>query len=106
MTIEQYLNEYLDRGSNIPGTTIQVFEKTIPGKGTVTVEYSPETDKADVIHLTQKRQNDFYEASSVKDLKDVVEFCLGPLVSDKDWEAVKKPVHSIDSDDYDDIYTD
>lgn len=99
MTIIECLNEFLIKENNIPGTTIAVYSKSIEGKGRVTVEYDNDGDKATIIHESQSRRNDFYEAESGKDLKDILEFCLGPLVSERQWNS-----HSQQDDvfDYDD----
>ena len=91
MTIKEYLKECLSKRGNVPGSSIEIWEMVVQGKGKVTVEYSPETDKADIIHETYSRRNDFYEAVTGKELKDVVEFCLGPVVSDSQWNQSKEP---------------
>jgi hypothetical protein len=90
MTIKEYLKEYLSKGDNVPGTSIEVWYMAVQGKGKLTVEYSPETDKADIIHETHNRRCDFYEAANGKELKDIVEYCLGPVVSDRQWDQVKE----------------
>jgi hypothetical protein len=84
MQMRQYLNEYLNRRDNIPNTSIEVYHYKTP-QSEIAVEYSPETDKADIIHITRDRRTDYYEASNAKELKDTIEFCLGPLVSDIQW---------------------
>jgi len=91
MTIKEYLKEYLSKCSNIPESSIEVWEIAIQGKGKVIVEYSPETDSADIIHEGHNRRSDFYEARNGKELKDIIEYCLGPVVSDHQWEQVKEP---------------
>ena len=88
--MRQYLNEYLQRGDNIPGaTSIEVYNYKTP-ENEVTVEYSPETDKADIIHTGRNRRIDYYEAANVHELKQTLEFCLGPLVSDNQWNQATK----------------
>jgi hypothetical protein len=87
MTINQYLTEYLVKDGSITGTTIEVYNYTVHGKGSVTVEYDNAQDRANIIHVTNTGRNDFYEADSCKDLKDILEFCLGPLVSDSQWKS-------------------
>jgi hypothetical protein len=91
MTIKEYLKEYLSKTSTIPGSSIEVWEVAVAGRGKITVEYSPETDSADIIHESHNRRNDFYEARNSKELKDIIEFCLGPVVSDNQWNQVKVP---------------
>lgn len=89
MTIKEYLKEYLSKGENVPNTSIEVWSMAVQGKGKITVEYSPETDKADIIHEGHNRRNDFYEANNSKELKDVIEFCLGPVVSESQWRQIE-----------------
>ena len=89
MTIKEYLKEYLSKGDNVPGTSIEVWNMAVQGKGKVVVEYSPETDHADIIHETHVRRSDFYEATNGKELKDIIEYCLGPVVSDSQWNQAK-----------------
>ena len=85
MTIKEYLKEYLSKGDNVPGTSIEVWGLAVQGKGKLIVEYSPETDKADIIHENFNRRSDFYEAVNAKELKDIVEYCMGPVISDSQW---------------------
>jgi len=87
MEMYKYLNEYLNRGENISGTSIEVYYYKTP-QDEVTVEYSPETDKADIIHTNRNRRIDYYEAANVQELKQTLEYCLGPLVSDVQWNQV------------------
>jgi|688.fasta_scaffold02170_47 hypothetical protein len=87
MTINQYLTEYLIKDNSITGTAIEVYNYTVHGRGSVTVEYDGVHDRANIIHVTNNGRNDFYEADNCKDLKDVLEFCLGPLVSDSQWKS-------------------
>ena len=96
MTIKEYLKEYLSKGDNVPGTSIEVWNLAVQGKGRLIVEYSPETDKADIIHETHNRRSDFYEAVNAKELKDIVEYCMGPVVSDSQWNLSKSSAHSED----------
>ena len=89
MTIKEYLKEYLSKYDNVPGTSIEVWGTAVQGKGKITVEYSPETESVDIIHETHDRRTDFYDAVNSKELKDIVEYCLGPVVSDSQWGVVK-----------------
>jgi hypothetical protein len=98
MTIKEYLKEYLSKINNVPGTSIEVWEAAVPGKGKIIVEYSPETDSADIIHEKHSRGSDFYDARNGRELKDIVEYCLGPVVSESQWNQVK--VTEIYSGDY------
>lgn len=91
MTIKEYLKEYLSKHDNVPGTSIEVWKAAVQGRGQIIVEYSPETDSADIIHETHNRRSDFYEALNGRELKDVVEYCLGPVVTDSQWEQIKEP---------------
>jgi hypothetical protein len=90
MQMRQYLNEYLNKGDNILGTSIEVYHYKTP-QDEITVEYSPETDKADIIHINRDRRTDYYEAATAKELKETLEFCLGPLVSDVQWSQAVDP---------------
>jgi hypothetical protein len=91
MTIKEYLKEYLSKGNNIPGSSIEIWDVAVLGRGKIIVEYSPETDSADIIHEGPNRRSDFYEANNAKELESIVTFCLGPVVSDKQWNQVKEP---------------
>jgi hypothetical protein len=90
MTIKEYLKEHLSKVNNVPGTSIEVWDVAVSGKGRVIVEYSPETDSADIIHEKHSRGSDFYDARNGKELKDIVEFCLGPVISDSQWSGIKE----------------
>lgn len=90
MTIKEYLKEYLSKSGNVPESSIEIWELEVQSKGKITVEYSPETDKADIIHENYNRRSDFYEAISGKELKEIVEYCLGPVVSDQQWNQLKE----------------
>jgi len=104
MTIKEYLREYLSKIGNVSGTSIEIWEIAVLGKGKIIAEYSPETDSADIIHEGHNRRNDFYEARNAKELKDVIEYCLGPVVSDSQWAQVKSPeTYAGDFDDEDEF---
>jgi len=90
MTIKEYLKEYLSKVGNVPGSSIEIWDVAVPGRGKVIVEFSPETDSADIIHEKHNRGSDFYDARNGRELKDIVEFCLGPVVSDGQWNQVKE----------------
>jgi hypothetical protein len=90
MTIKEYLKEHLSKTGNIPSSSIEIWEMAVQGRGKVTVEYSPETDSADIIHDKHNRGSDFYDARTGKELKDIVEFCLGPVVSESQWNQAKE----------------
>jgi hypothetical protein len=96
MTIKEYLKEYLSKGDNVPGTSIEVWGLAVQGRGKLIVEFSPETDKADIIHETHSRRSDFYEAVNAKELKDIVEYCMGPVVSDSQWKQSITVAHAED----------
>ena len=83
------MKEYLSKSGTVPGSSIEIWEQAVQGKGRLIVEYSPETDKADIIHEGHNRRSDFYEADNGKELESIVTFCLGPVISDKQWNAVK-----------------
>jgi hypothetical protein len=85
MTIKEYLTEYLRKDGHIAGTSIEVYKHATPGKGSVIVEYDTEQERANIVHETRNHRSDFYEAENGKELKDILEFCLGPLVSDNQW---------------------
>jgi hypothetical protein len=86
MTIKEYLKEYLSKSGNVPGTSIEIWEQAVQGKGKLIVEHSIETDKVDIIHTTHNNRTDFYEADNGQDLKSIVEFCMGPVISDNQWK--------------------
>jgi hypothetical protein len=91
MTIKEYLREYLSKAGTVPGSSIEIWNVTVHGKGKVIVEHSVETDSADIIHEKHSGGSDFYDARNGKELKDIVEFCLGPVVSESQWNQVKEP---------------
>lgn len=89
MTIKDYLKEYLVQGDNIANTDIESWTVSVPSKGRITVEYTPELDRADIAHETHSRRVDNYVAVNLAELKDTIEYCVGPIVSDTQWcEAV------------------
>jgi len=100
MTIKEYLAEYFSKGEN-PFSEVEVYHLSIYGKGEVTVEYNTVSEKADIIHTDAKRYNYYYQAVNGKELSDTIEYCLGPLVSDKQWvEGIgREPVTINDYDD-------
>ena len=102
MTIKDCLIEYLEIKGNVPGTDISVFTAAAPGRGKVTVEHTEGQEKVEIIHETHDRRCDFYEATDAKELKDVLEFCLGPLISDKQWNQSSVTSDELLDDDYED----
>jgi hypothetical protein len=84
MTIKEYLEEFFSKDEN-PFSEIEVYRLTVKGKGEINVEYNTTTKRADIIHTDAKRFSNYYEAENGQELKDTIEFCVGPLVSDKQW---------------------
>jgi hypothetical protein len=104
MTIKDYLNNYLQPEGKIENTKIDVYTTSVQGRGTITVEYYNDEDRAEILHYTRDKRDNFYSATTLKELKDTIEYCLGPLVSDKDWnQTTELPL--ID-DSYEDDYCD
>lgn len=101
MTIKEYLKEYLVQGDNIPNTDIETWFVSVPSKGRVTVEYTPEFDKADIAHETINRRVDYYVAVNIDELKNTIEYCIGPIVSDNQWHCSQdKSEDDLDQLDY------
>jgi hypothetical protein len=97
MTIKDYLNEYLVQGDNITDTDIESWAVSVPGKGHITVEYNPEVDRADIAHETISRRVDYYVAVNLTELKDTIEYCVGPIVTDSQWH-INQSVDSFDDE--------
>lgn len=89
MSIKEYLEEYLNKDEN-PFSDIEIYHKVITGKGDITVEYNTVSKKADIIHTDSKRYTNYYQAVNAQELKETIEYCLGPVVSDRQWEQATK----------------
>jgi len=92
MIIKDYLSNYLNFEKNIANTSIDVYTVSVPGKGTLTVEYNTDKDEAEILHYTQDRRDNFYFAENIDELKDIIAFCVGPLISDSEWNQVRVQV--------------
>jgi hypothetical protein len=104
------MKEYLETHFTFIGDfgKVKAYRESVQGKGTVTVEYNTESNTAEIIHVDHSRREFFYEAANAKDLKDTVEYCLGPLISDREWSGgvTQKDGSDWDSVDQEDIYDD
>ena len=88
------MKEYLETYLTFVGEygPVKNYRATAHGKGTVTVEYNPKENTAEIIHIDHKRRDSFYSVSNEKELKDTVEYCLGgKVVSDKEWNQNTAP---------------
>ena len=101
-TVKDYLNEnfVLDSTEN----EIEFYKTSVPGKGEVVVEYNTDDETCTIIHIDRSHRENFYEADNLRDLKETVEYCLGPLVSDKDWNQGSGKSRS--GDHFDDEWSD
>ena len=84
MTIKEYLEEFFSKDEN-PFSEIEIYHLSVTGKGEVTVEYNTTSKKADIIHTDIKRYSNYYQAVTADELKSTMEYCFGPMISDKQW---------------------
>lgn len=104
MTIKEYLKEYLTQDKTIDNaSTIEVWVAEVQGKGRITVEYDQVKDKVNIVHETHNKRSDFYEAVNAVELRDTVEYCLGPVVSDRQWNSNREQNIDFDLDDVDEF---
>jgi hypothetical protein len=98
--IKQYLEDVFVYDSK--EDEIEFYKTSVQGKGEVLVEYNIEDEVCSIIHTDRSGRENFYEADNLRDLKETVEYCLGPMISDKDWNVGKgKNDLSLDEEDWD-----
>jgi len=85
--IKQYLEEVFVHDSN--ENEIEFYKTSVQGKGEVIIEYNTEDEVCSIIHTDKSGRDNYYEADNLRDLKETVEYCLGPLISDRDWDSGK-----------------
>jgi len=84
------MKEYLNDTFKYVATenSIEFYNRVVAGKGDVTVEYNTEDNTANVLHTTINNRLDTYLVTDAKELKETVEYCLGPIVTDGQWNSI------------------
>lgn len=92
------MKEYLNDTFKYVATenSIEFYNRAVAGKGEVTVEYNTEDNTANVLHTTINNRLDTYLVTDVKELKETVEYCLGPIVTDGQWNSVSNSEYIVD----------
>ena len=88
MTQREYLNDVFVLTGN--EGDIEFYKAAVQGRGEVLVEHNVEDETCSIIHLNKNNREDFYEVDNLRDLKDTVEYCLGPMISDSQWRGGSK----------------
>ena len=97
--------EYLDDVFQYCGTdgSINTYKTAVQGRGEVMVERKEDDNVCTIIHIDNNRREYIYEVDNSSDLKNTIEYCLGPLVSDSQWQKATTTDnnHIDDIDDWD-----
>jgi len=83
MTVKEYLNDVFlyDSAQN----NIEMYKLFVQGKGEVIAEYNLADETVSLIHTDRTGRDFNYYAKDLTELKETVEYCLGPIVTDTQW---------------------
>lgn len=83
MTVSEYLYDVFI-GNGAEGN-FNFYKVAVQGKGEVIAEHNTEDDTVNLIHTDRSGRQFNYETNNVKELRETVEYCLGPIVTDNQW---------------------
>jgi len=83
MTVQEYLNDVFLYDSN--QNDIAFYKVAVQGKGEVIAEYNSTDDTVSLIHTDRSGRQFNYYANNLIELRETVDYCLGPIVTDKQW---------------------
>jgi hypothetical protein len=100
MTVKDYLKEvflYINTDEDI-----EFYKVSVQGKGELYAEYNQDDETVALIHVDRSGRDFNYFANNYKKLKETVEYCLGPIITDSQWSAKdKKDESTLDDEDWD-----
>ena len=100
MTVNEYLNDvFLYNGSE---GDLEFYKVSVQGKGEVIAEYNKSDESVNLIHTDRSGRYFNYLVTDAKELRETVEYCLGPIVTDAQWrKATIDDTILDDGDDWD-----
>jgi len=100
MTVKEYLNDVFLYDSTLDN--IEMYKVAVQGKGEVIAEYDKADETVSLIHTDITGRDFNYYAKNLTELKETVEYCLGPIITDNQWKgATLTELGLDDSDDWD-----
>jgi hypothetical protein len=100
MTVNEYLNDvFLYNGND---GNLEFYKLAVQGKGEVIAEYDKGDQSVSLLHTDRSGRYFNYQVTDVKELKETVEYCLGPIVTDNQWrKATTNDLVIDDGEDWD-----
>jgi len=100
MTVKEYLNDVflLDSVQN----DIEFYKLAVQGKGELIAEYTSIDGSVNLIHTDRSGRYFNYFIASLNELRETVDYCLGPIVTDNQWQkATTSTINIEDGEDWD-----
>jgi len=95
MTVKEYLNDVFLLDST--QDNLEIYKLAVQGKGEIIAEYSLEDNNVSLLHTDRSGRYFNYNTTDLKELRETVEYCFGPIVTDTQWKrATARDDSSID----------
>jgi len=83
MTVKEYLNDVFLYDS--AQSNIEFYKVAVQGRGEIIAEYDSADETVNLIHTDRSGRQFNYYAKDLIELRETVDYCLGPIVTDKQW---------------------
>ena len=83
MTVKEYLNDVFLYDST--QDNLDIYKVAVQGRGEVIAEYNPENENVSLLHTDRSGRYFNYNVTDLKELRETVDYCLGPIVTDTQW---------------------
>ena len=83
MTVKEYLNDVFlyDSAQN----NLEFYKVAVQGKGEVIAEYDAQDETVSLVHTDRSGRQFNYFVKNITELRETVDYCLGPIVTDTQW---------------------
>jgi hypothetical protein len=100
MTVKEYLNDvflYDNTQANL-----NFYKVSVQDKGELIAEYDSNDETVSLLHTDRSGRVFNYYTKTFTELKETVEYCLGPIVTEKQWRKVDHNITELINDDNED----
>jgi len=84
MTVKEYLNDVFLYDST--QDNLEIYKVAVQGKGEILAEYTPIDESVSLIHTDRSGRYFNYNVTNLTELRETVDYCLGPIVTDTQWK--------------------
>jgi hypothetical protein len=84
MTVKNYLHDVFVYDST--QNNLDFYKVAVQGKGEIIAEYDSTDETVSLIHTDRSGRQFNYFVKSLEELRETVDYCIGPIVTDSQWK--------------------